>query len=105
MAENEMKETIILTDEIGKEVECEYIDTVDYEGKNYCVVSPVEGSEDYEEGSCYIFLVSDNGDETVDLLPVEDESVLDAVFEKFLENYSEEGCSGDCTGCEGCEDK
>ena len=106
MKENEMKEneTITLLDENGKEIQCEYLDTVDYEGKMYCVVTPVEGAEDYEEGSCYIFLINDNGDETVDLLPVEDSNVLDAVFEKFLENYSEEGCSGDCSGCEGCEE-
>ena len=105
MSENEMNETITLLDENGKEVQCEYLDTVEYEGKSYCVVSPVEGGEDYEEGSCYIFLISDNGDETVDLLPVEDETVLEAVFDKFLETYSEEGCSGDCSGCAGCEEE
>ncbi len=103
MAEND--DIITLIDENGKEVQCEYIDTVEYEGALYCVVTPVSGSEDYEEGSCYIFSISDNGDETVDLLPVENEAVLDAVFEKFLEKDSEEGCGGDCSGCSGCDEK
>jgi len=105
MTENEMKDNGIITllDEDGKEMQCEYLDTVEYDGKMYCVVTPVEGTEDYEE-CVYIFLISDNGDETVDLLPVEDEALLDSIFEKFVENYSEEGCSGDCAGCSGCEE-
>ncbi|MBQ9369609.1 MAG: DUF1292 domain-containing protein, partial [Clostridia bacterium] len=72
MTENEMKDNGIITllDENGKEMQCEYLDTVEYEGKMYCVVAPVEGSDE-EEDCCYVFLISDNGDETVDLLPVE----------------------------------
>jgi len=97
------EDIITLTDEDGKEVKCEYLDSVEYNGELYCVVEPISDSEEYEEGSCYIFLIKDNGDETVDLLPIEDENVLNAVFEKFLENNSEEGCSGDCAGCSGCD--
>ena len=100
----EKEEMITLIDEDGKEVQCEYLDTVEYEGALYCVVAPTTSSEDYEEGSCYIFSIKDNGDDTVDLLPVEDEAVLNAVFEKFLE-AQEDGCSGDCSGCAGCEEK
>ena len=102
---NENEEFITLLDEDGKNVKCRYLDTIEYNGAFYCVVEPTEGSEDYEEGSCYIFLIKDNGDETVDLLPVEDENILNAVFEIFLENDTEEGCSGDCSGCSGCEEK
>ena len=101
---NEEIETIVLTDEDGKEIQCEFLDTVELNGKLYCVVEPIEGGEEYEEGSCYIFHLNDNGDETVDLTPIEDEEELNAVFEKFLENNSE-GCDGDCSGCSGCEDK
>jgi len=107
MAENENKagELITLLDENGKEVQCEFLDTIEYENALYCVLTPVTGEEGYEEGSCYIFSISDKGDEMVDLLPVEDEDLLNAVFEKFLENNSEEGCSGDCSDCSGCEGK
>ena len=103
--DNEEMDMITLTDENGKEVPCEFLDTVEMDGKLYCVVQPLVDSEEYEEGSCYIFHITDNGDETVDLTPIEDEGELNAVFEKFLENNSDEGCSGDCNGCAGCEGK
>lgn len=102
---NEEMDLITLTDEDGKEVRCEFLDTVEMDGKLYCVVEPIEGSEDYEEGSCYIFHVTENDDDTMDLTPIEDENELNAVFEKFLENNSESACSGECAGCSGCEEK
>ncbi len=102
--ENEERDLIVLTDEDGKEVQCEYLDTVEMNDKLYCVVEPVDAGEEYDEGSCYIFHMVENADETVDLMPIEDENELNAVFEKFLENNSD-GCSGDCSGCAGCEDK
>ena len=104
MMENEERDLITLTDEDGTEVQCEFLDTVELNGKLYCVVEPLTGSEEYEEGSCYIFHITENDDETVDLTPIEDEEELNAVFEKFLENNSE-ACSGDCSSCSGCEEK
>ena len=70
---NEEMDVITLTDEEGNEVRCEFLDTVEMDGKLYCVVEPIEGSEEYEEGSCYIFHVTENDDETMDLTPIEDE--------------------------------
>ena len=101
----EEQDIITLTDEEGKEVKCEFLDTVELDGKLYCVVEPISESSEFEEGSCYIFHLTENDDETVDLTPIEDEDELNAVFEKFLENNSDEGCSGDCSGCSGCDGK
>ena len=101
--ENE-KDFITLTDENGEEVQCEFLDTVEYGGKLYCVVQPLVGSEEYEEGSCYIFHITENDDKTVDLTPIENEDELNAVFEVFLENNAD-ACSGDCSACSGCEEK
>ena len=101
---NEDMDLITLTDEEGNEVPCEFLDTVEWEGKLYCVVQPLTDSEEYEEGSCYIFHISENEDGTVDLTPIEDEGELNEVFQKFLENNQAE-CSGDCSGCAGCDDK
>ena len=104
--ENEEQDIIILTDEDGKEVKCEYLDTVELNGNLYCVVEPISESSEFEEGSCYIFHLTENEDETVDLTPIEDEEELNAVFEKFLELNSDEGCAGDCSGdCSGCGKK
>ena len=102
--ENEEKDMITLTDEDGNEIQCEFLDTVELNDKLYCVVEPIVGSEDYEEGSCYIFHITENDDGTVDLTPIEDENELNDVFQKFLENNAAD-CSGDCSGCSGCDDK
>ncbi len=104
MDNNEERDLITLTDEDGNRVECEFLDTVEMNGRLYCVVEPIVGSEDYEEGSCYIFHISENEDGTVDLTPVEDENELNEAFQKFLENNAGD-CSGDCSGCSGCDDK
>ena len=105
MADNiEEKDTILLTDENGNEIQSEFLDVVEMNGRSYCVVEPIVGSEDYEEGSCYIFNITENEDGTVDLTPVEDEAELEAAFQKFLENNASD-CSGDCSGCSGCDDK
>ena len=102
MAENEERDMITLTDEDGNQVECEFLDTVELNDRLYCVVEPIVGSEDYEEGSRYILHITENADGTVDLTPIEDEAELDAVFQKFLENNAS-ACSGDCSGCSGCD--
>ena len=105
MNENEEKDMITLTDEDGKEVNFEFLDTVEMNDKLYCVLAPTGDSEEYDEGSCYIFQVAVNDSETWDLTPIESEEEMNAVFEKFLESNSDEGCSGDCSGCSGCGDK
>lgn len=105
MSENEEKDLITMTDENGKEVSFEFLDTVEMNEKLYCVLEPVGASEEFEEGSCYIFQVKESDAETWDLIPVENEEEMNAVFAKFLENNSDEGCDGDCSGCSGCDDK
>ena len=102
---DEERDIITMTDEEGNEIKCEMLDTVEKDGKLYVVVSPIGDSSEFEEGSCYIFHAEQNGDETFDLTPIEDEAELNAVFELFLQNNSDEGCSGDCSGCSGCGDK
>ena len=99
------KDLITLTDEDGKEIQCEMLDTVEMNGKLYVVVAPTEDSEEYEADSCYIFQAEQNDKEGFDLTPVEDEAELDAVFEEFKKNNSDNGCGGDCSGCSGCGEK
>lgn len=84
------EETIILTDENGEEAEFEYLDSVEYEGREYVVLFPVD---DDESDSEVIILVVEEYDEDTDeetFGPVEDEETLNKVFELFKEAHKDE---------------
>lgn len=80
MPENE---NIILTDDQGTKLECEYLDTVNYQGKDYVILYPLDQDED--EGEVIIMEVIDDG-ETEEFLSVEDEAILDAVFKEYMKD-------------------
>ncbi|MBQ8000113.1 MAG: DUF1292 domain-containing protein [Ruminococcus sp.] len=84
---NESDSIIILNDEDGNEVEMEYIDLVEYEGKEYIVLLPVE--EDADE---VVILLIESYDEETDTevyAPVEDDETLGAVYQIFKEKYKD----------------
>ena len=71
---------IVLTDEDGAEVEFEFCDAVEYNNTQYVVLLPVED----EDGEVVILEVQeDDAGEDATYLGVEDEAVLEAVFEEF----------------------
>ncbi len=83
-------ETIILTDENGEEAEFEYLDSVEYEGREYVVLFPVDDDENDSE---VIILVVEEYDEDTDeetFGPVEDEETLNKVFEIFKQAHKDE---------------
>ena len=81
------EEIVVLEDEDGNEVEFELGDKVVYEGKEYVVLLPL----DEDDGGIVILEYQEGGDEEGDLyLDVEDESVLNAVFDMFKEKYADE---------------
>ncbi len=76
---------ITLTDENGNDVDFEYLDVVEYEGKEYLFLMPVE--EDSNE--VLILEIEPVDDETENYLAVEDEGVLNAVYGIFKERYKD----------------
>ena len=85
--EMELDEVIVLEDEDGNEIEFELGDKLVYEGKEYVVLLPLEE----DDNGIVILEYQEGGDEEGDLyLDVEDEDVLDAVFNKFKEAYQDE---------------
>lgn len=83
---------VVLTDEDGKEMEFEHLDTLEYEGETYMAFIPAEQSV---EESCELVILKlaqeENSDEEV-LLSIEDEDELETVFNLFterLEDYYE----------------
>lgn len=88
---------ITLTDEDGNEIELEYLDTAEYNGSIYMAFFPTipedeaESAEDNEDyGLIILKVVSDNGEEE-ELVTIEDESELNAVYDLFMESlFAEE---------------
>ncbi len=87
---------ITLTDEDGNEIELEYLDTLEYNGAVYMSFFPTipedeadsaEDNDDY--GLIILKVVSDNGDEE-ELVSIEDEAELNAVYDLFMEALFED---------------
>lgn len=84
LPEEEEMNILTLTDENGNETEFEYLDVVEYEGEEYLILSPVE-----DEGEIVILKIEPVDEETENYMAVEDEAVLEAVFEIFKERYKD----------------
>ena len=83
---NEEEESLItLTDENGNDVEFEYLDCIDYEGKEYLVLIPNE--EDAEE--IVILEVEPVDEETENYIAVDSEETLNAVYAIFKERFKD----------------
>ena len=86
--ENMMEEEtgiLTLTDEDGQEVDFEYLDCIDYDGKEYLVLMPA----DQAETQIVILEVEPVDEENENYLSVNDEEVLDAVYGIFKERYKD----------------
>ena len=82
----EEEENILsLTDENGEEVEFEYLDCIEFQGKEYLVLIPCES----EEAEIVILEVEPVDEETENYLSVQDEGILNAVYEIFKEKYGD----------------
>ena len=74
---------LTLTDENGVETEFEYLDAVEYMGKEYLVLMPVETTD------IVILEVEPVDEENENYFSVKDEAIMDAVFEIFKERYQD----------------
>lgn len=90
MADNEIlmeeEESILtLTDENGVEMQFEYMDCIEYAGKEYLILMPLE--EDANE--IVILEIQPVDEENENYVAVEDEATLDAVYGIFKERYQD----------------
>jgi len=80
---------IILNDEAGNEVSFEFLDLVEYEGSEYVVLLPIVEDEADDDGMVVILKVEEIDDETESYESVEDEEVLQNVFNIFKEKFKD----------------
>ena len=76
---------LTLTDENGQDVDFEYLDCIEYMGKEYLVLMPTE-----EQSTEIIILeVEPVDDENENYLSVQDEEILNTVYEIFKDKYKD----------------
>ena len=83
LLEEEETSVLTLTDENGVDTEFEYLDCIEYEGKEYLVLLPTESDE------IVILEVEPVDEENENYIAVESEDTLDAVYEIFKARYQD----------------
>ena len=90
LTNEEMDNIITLTDEHNKEVQFEFLDLIEYDGEEYVVLLPVEVTDE-DTGEVVILQIVDVGNpDEEEYNSVDDEIVLNAVFNIFKDKFKEE---------------
>ncbi len=84
LLQEEETSLLTLSDENGNETEFEYLDCIEYQGKEYLVLIPVQ-----EDDRLVILEVVPVDEENESYQAVEDEDILSAVYEIFKERYKD----------------
>ena len=85
LLQEEETSIITLTDDNGVETAFEYLDCIEYQGKEYLVLLPAE--EDASE--IVILEIQPVDEENENYLAVEDEATLDAVYAIFKDRFKD----------------
>ena len=88
----ELDNIVVLNDENGNEVKFEFLDLVELDDEEYVVLLPVSEEGEEEEGEVVILKV-DNDDEDSEeesYVSIEDEEILNKVFEIFKEKFKDD---------------
>ena len=88
----ELDNIVILNDEEGNEVKFEFLDLVELDNEEYVVLLPIAEEGEEEEGEVVILKIEDTNEETEEesYVSVDDEEVLNKVFEVFKEKFKDE---------------
>ena len=76
---------LTLTDENGVQTQFEYMDCIEYEGKEYLVLLPAED----EAAEIVILEIEPVDEENENYLSVDDETILNAVYSIFKEKFKD----------------
>ena len=86
-AEEYEAEIITLEDDLGNEKDFEFLDTVEYDGDEYIVLLPID---EEEQDEVMILRVESLNDEDETYAGIDDEEVLQAVFDIFKDRYKDD---------------
>ena len=85
LPEEEEVNILTLTDENGNDQDFEYLDVIEYQGKEYLIVMPAED----EETHIVIMEIEPVDEENENYLSIDDENLLNAVYGLFKEKYKD----------------
>lgn len=85
LEDEELDNILTLTDENGEDAEFEYLDTIDYEGKEYIVLMPL----DEESNEILILEVQPVDEELENYVTVSNEAILDGVYAIFKDRFKD----------------
>ncbi len=92
MENEELDNIVVLNDEEGNEVQFEFLDLVELDDEEYVVLLPVTEEGEEEDGEVVILKLEDTDEDSEEesYVGVEDEEILNKVFEIFKEKYKDE---------------
>lgn len=94
MSEEYGNDFITLTDEDGNEVELEHLDTLEYEGETYMAFVPANETPeevlDEDSAELIILKVETEADGEEMLVTLDDEDLLETIFDLFVERLEAE---------------
>jgi uncharacterized protein YrzB (UPF0473 family) len=85
LIEQEEDAIVTFVDENGEEIRFEYLDCIEYEGKEYLCLSP----EEEGNNEIVILEVEPVDEENENYLAVEDEAILEGVYAIFKERFKD----------------
>ena len=85
LLQEEEANIISMIDENGAEVDFEYMDCIEYQGKEYLALLPV----DEDDNSVVILEVEPIDDDNENYISVEDEATLQAVYGIFKDRFKD----------------
>ena len=88
--QEEYTNVITLTDSDGSDVDFEVLDIIPYNDHEYVVMLPVDDESDSPEAVILELLEAEEDNEEDMLQGVEDEDILNAVFNLFMEKNADE---------------
>lgn len=86
--DEELDNIIVLNDENGNEVNFEFLDLIEYSNEEFVILLPCDEAD--EAAEIVILKVEDIDSKEESYVSVDDENVLNAVFEIFKDKYKDE---------------
>lgn len=88
----ELDNIVVLNDEEGNEVKFEFLDLVELDNEEYVVLLPISEEGEEDEGEVVILKVEDTDEDSEEesYVSIEDEEVLNQVFEIFKEKFKDD---------------